>query len=184
MMASIFTQCSVLILLDLSAAFDMVNHHILLSLLCSNRKACSWFESYLTGRSFSVSWQGQMSTFHHLSACVSQGSVLRSLLFVFGLFICLHSFSPVIPTTERHLQLNHSKTELLVMKSVSLSQFFRGGVWTSKGPWQSRLGRSWSGSGSSVSAGTSRLKSATSVGGRGGPGSYEPSTTVTATIPT
>ena len=69
-------------------------------------------------------------------------------------------------------------------KGVVVGKFFRGGIRTSEGPWQSRLARSWSGSGSSVSAGTTRLKSATSAGGRGGPGSYEPSTIVTATIPT
>ena len=53
-------QSSVLILLDLSAAFDIVNHRIHLSILSSmgiSGRAHSWFESYLTGRSFNVSWQ-------------------------------------------------------------------------------------------------------------------------------
>lgn len=59
-----------------------------------------------------------------------------------------------------------------------------GGGLTSEGPWQSTLGRSWSGSGFSVSVGTNHQKSETSLGGHGGLGSSEPLTTVTATIRT
>src|SRR4029434_8910322 len=45
-------QSSALVLLDLSAAFDTVNHRILLSILSSmgiSGNAHSWFKSYLTG---------------------------------------------------------------------------------------------------------------------------------------
>src|SRR4029434_1658151 len=57
-------QSSALGLCDLSAAFDTVNHRIFLSIMSSMRIsviALSCFESYLTGRSFNVSWQGQLS---------------------------------------------------------------------------------------------------------------------------
>ncbi len=60
---------SVLILLDLSAAFDTVNHQILLSTLSSldiTGIPLRWFESYLTGRSFKVAWGGEVSTEHQL----------------------------------------------------------------------------------------------------------------------
>ncbi len=63
------SKSSVLILLDLSAAFDTVNHQILLSTLSSlgiTGIPLRWFESYLTGRSFRVAWGGEVSKAHQL----------------------------------------------------------------------------------------------------------------------
>ena len=92
---------SVLILLDLSAAFDTENHQILLSTLEEKGvvgSAHSLFASYLTGRSYQVVWRGSMSEPRNLTTGVPQGSVLDPLLFslyttALSSVIRLHGFS-------------------------------------------------------------------------------------------
>ena len=74
-----------LILLDSSAAFDTVNHSILLT--CPQNwfgldgLSLDWFSSYLSSRSQAVSINDSISAFSTLSSGVPQGSVIGSLLF-------------------------------------------------------------------------------------------------------
>jgi hypothetical protein len=79
-------KVSVLTLLDLSAAFDTIDHAILLQRLktdygCSG-SVLSWFESYILDRTQAVMVDGQMSVSASLSFGVPQGSVLGPVLFI------------------------------------------------------------------------------------------------------
>ena len=72
-------------LLDLSAAFDTIDHTILLRRLGNwfrvSGKALDWFESYLTGRSQRIKLDHCLSSRSDLSFAVPQGSVLVPPLF-------------------------------------------------------------------------------------------------------
>ncbi len=78
-------QCVLLVLLDLSAAFDTVDHNILTQILehkfsiCG--KALSVIKSYLEHRTFQVKVNNNLSSTHSLPHGVPQGSILGPLLF-------------------------------------------------------------------------------------------------------
>jgi len=78
-------HCVILILLDLSAAFDTIDHVKLLHHLTIkygiSDLALKWFESYLTGRSQTVKINNTTSEKRNLECGVPQGSVLGPLLF-------------------------------------------------------------------------------------------------------
>ncbi len=108
------SKSSVLILLDLSAAFDTVNHQILLSTLSSldiTGIPLCFFESYLTGQSFRVAWGGEVSKAHQLVTGVPQGSVLGPSSSPHTLHHRVPSYrhmaSPTISTLMTHSSISH-----------------------------------------------------------------------------
>ena len=77
--------CVILVLLDLSAAFDTVDHQILLTRLkCRygvKGNAEAWMSSYLSNRFQYVRVANDCSCKHKLACGVPQGSVLRPILY-------------------------------------------------------------------------------------------------------
>jgi len=77
-------QVSALCLLDLTAAFDTVDHQLLLRhLKCQfglRGIALGWFQSYLSGRSYRVIYAGSTSSVIYIVCSVPQGCLPISLL--------------------------------------------------------------------------------------------------------
>jgi hypothetical protein len=78
-------QASLLVSMDLSAAFDTVDHEILLDILTRNvgisGSAIQWFKSYLRDRQLRVSINDKLSEVKKFNFSVPQGSCLGPVLF-------------------------------------------------------------------------------------------------------
>ena len=76
---------SVLILSDLSSAFDLVNHNILINKLYSKfgfkGLVLEWYKSYLNNRCYYINNNSVRNNLFHLHTGVPQGSVIGPLLF-------------------------------------------------------------------------------------------------------
>ncbi len=81
---------SILVLLDLSAAFDTVDHAVLLTRLVTvfgvTDTVLNWFKSYLSDRRQFVSLGGCRSKVGSVKFGVPQGSILSPLLFSMYIF--------------------------------------------------------------------------------------------------
>ena len=85
-------RVTILLLLDLSAAFDTVSHRILLHRLRERigvqRNALKWFESYIEDRKQDVCINGVISENRKLKFGIPQGSVLGPVLYSIYLTSC------------------------------------------------------------------------------------------------
>ena len=77
-------KISVIVLLDMSKAFDSIRHDFMLRKLRKvgvSESACAWFESYLSQRQQVVKFQNTVSDPLPLTVGVPQGSIMGPLLF-------------------------------------------------------------------------------------------------------
>ena len=78
-------NCNILVLLDLSAAFDTVDHH---TLLCDLENigitgfALSWFKTHHPDRNFKVIVKDEESEIGRMKYGVPQGTILETILFI------------------------------------------------------------------------------------------------------
>ena len=81
-----YDHCVILISLDSSAAFDTVDHKILIQRLRNDfhvtKNALNWIESYLKNRTFSVEINGKESHKKRVQCGVPQGSQLGPLFYI------------------------------------------------------------------------------------------------------
>ena len=77
-------KCGILIMLDLSAAFDTVDHKLLLEDLRTigiKDEVFRWYKNYLEDRSVAVVVSNEKSNLRKLKTGVPQGSILGPMLF-------------------------------------------------------------------------------------------------------
>lgn len=120
-------QSVALVLLDLSSAFDLMDHNILLTRL----EACvgfrgmvlQWFRSYLSNRSYSVSLGHHSSSVKKLSSGVPQGSILGPVLFnlymlTLGSILSRHGVSFHLYADDTQIYLPIKRDDKLAFKSI------------------------------------------------------------------
>ena len=97
---------TLLVLLDLSSAFDTVNHDIMIRQLEMSfgitGTALQWLRSYLSGRSKHVIVNGERSESLNLPSGVPQGSCLGPLLFTFYSSKLFEVIKPHLPEAHAY----------------------------------------------------------------------------------
>ena len=110
-------------LLDLSAAFDTLNHNQLLFVLKNtyglNHNILEWLHSYLDSHTFSVIAAGSQSQVHNLHVGVPKGLILGPLLFIFF----TKDLQDVIIIHNMHLYCYADGTQVFFNFQPSRSEF-------------------------------------------------------------
>ena len=114
---------SLLMLLDLSAAFDTLNHNQLLSVLKNtyglNHKVLEWLHSYLDSHTFSVIAAGSQSQVYNLDVGVLQGLICGLLLFI----LFTKGLQDVITVYNMHFHFYADDTQVFLNFQPSRSEF-------------------------------------------------------------
>ena len=101
-------QCTILASLDLSAAFDTVDHDIFLKRIHSVYGICgialSWFKMFLQNRQYKVCINSSFSQQHTLKYGVPQGSVLGATMYT---IVTMYT-EPMRTIIEKHNISYHS----------------------------------------------------------------------------
>lgn len=120
------------VFMDLSKAFDLVDHKILLGKLNNygiRGKTLDWLSSYLKGRSLTVEVQGQRLGSMVIDRGVPQGSVLGPLLFVIyvnDLLLTVGKSNTVMYADDTSFLIAEDSTESLLLSTQSLLNAFNG----------------------------------------------------------
>lgn len=113
------------VFLDLSKAFDTVNHEVLLSKLSRygfQADVYKWFKSYVVNRSQFVYFSNCMSNKNVMTCGVAQGSVLGPLLFLIyvnDLAVVSSSISPTLFADDTNLFFSHKHFKTLISEANS-----------------------------------------------------------------
>ena len=95
-------EVTLLVLLDLSAAFDTIDHKTMAELLEIMDKALFWIKLFLTGRKQPMVVKQQQSHDYDVNSGVPQGSCLGPILFIIYASHLFHVVKKHLPNIQAY----------------------------------------------------------------------------------